>query len=29
LLDEAPGSEHDNIHALFDRYDTLMVALVK
>jgi hypothetical protein len=28
LLDEAPESEHEKIHDLLDRYDTLMAALV-
>ena len=28
LLDEAPESEHEKIHELLDRYDTLMAALV-
>ena len=28
LLDETPESEHEKIHALLDRYDTLMAALV-
>jgi len=28
LLDEAPESEKHKIHALLDRYDTLMAALV-
>ncbi len=28
LLDEAAESEHEKIHALLDRYDTLMAALV-
>ncbi|MDP1731127.1 MAG: hypothetical protein Q8L54_08130 [Devosia sp.] len=28
LLDEAPESEHERIHELLDRYDTLMGALV-
>lgn len=29
LLDEAPESEHEKIHALLDRYDTLMAGLVR
>jgi len=28
LLDEAPESEHEQIHELLDRYDVLMSALV-
>ena len=28
LLDDAPETEHEKIHALLDRYDTLLAALV-